>query len=173
MTNLERLYEMNNVLDAQINRIKASQNELEKEIAEKKKVCWEEMYDKLIELSKYSRFLDTGYSLYEDGRTLGFEVRDGFIMLISWKHYDCDGRRLAEPRTDTYAFSIRRNKPFIADGNINFWLKDLIKVIDNWNFYLHEMEKRLEERMIREMKKKIINTENKQIQLENELKKYI
>lgn len=173
MKTLDMLYELNKNLDKQINNIKAYQNGLEKELAEKKKVCWEEFYDNLIELSKYSKFLDSGYSIYKDGETLGFEVRNGFIIVISWKHYDSNGRKLIEPRTDTYAFSIKRDMPFMAtNGSIKFWMKYLIEVIENWDYYLEETEKRLEERMIREMKKKIINTENKQIELENELKKY-
>lgn len=174
MNTLEMLYELNNNLDRQINNIKAYQNQMEKEIANRKRVCWEEVYDKLVELSKYSVFLDSGYPIRNDDKeTLGFEVRNGFIMVISWVHYDSRYGKLAEPRKQTYAFAIRRDRPFIADGNIDFWLPYLVEVIDDWNFYLKEIENRLEKRMIREMKKKIVNTESKQVQLENELAKYI
>lgn len=172
MKTLDMLYELNKDLNKQINSIKAYQNGLEKVVAEKKKVCWEEFYDKLIELSKYSKFLDSGFSINKCGETLGFEVRNGFIVVISWKHYDSNGRKLIEPETNIYAFSIKRDSPFIANGNISFWLKYLVEVIENWDFYLEETEKRLEERMIREMKKKIVNTESRQIELENELRKY-
>lgn len=173
MKTLDMLYELNKDLDKQIKDIKLHQNELEKKLAEKRKVCWEEFYDKLIELSKYSKFLDSGFVINNIGNTLGFEVRNGFIVVISWIHYNCDGRKLIEPRTDTYAFSIKRDEPFIANGSIKCYLPYLVEVIENWDYYLEETEKRLEERMIREMKKKIVNTENKQIELENELRKYV
>lgn len=170
MTNLEKLYKMNIALDKQIDRIKESQNELEKEVIEKKKVAWENMYDKLVELSKYSVYLDTGYCRCKD--TIGFEVRDNFIIIISWKHYDCDGRKLAEPRTDTYACSIERDKPFYTSGHFSYWMEHLVEIMDDWDYHVEQMEKNLEARMIREMQKKIANTEKRQVELENELNRY-
>lgn len=170
---LENLYELNIALDKQINKIKEEQKKLEEEIKEKKKVCWEEFYDDLLKLSKYSKLLDTNYSINRKEETLGFEVRNGFIVVMSWKHYNCDGKKLNEPKKECYAFRIERDYPFMnLSRSFDYWMPYLEEVIEDWDYYLKETKKNLEEKMIREMKKKIIDTESKQIDLKKEFEKW-
>lgn len=170
MTNLEKLYEMSQSLDAQLAEIKTDQTVIENEIKEKRNARWEEMFQDILSLGKYSRHLDTGIPLYNsDKTTLGFEIREDYIMVVSWSHfYDYGGKR-PEPFQDTMFFSIYKDKPFHTTSHYATWMKYVLQAVENWSTVLPEMQRRLEEKMKRDMQKKVVQAEEKQKQLDAEL----
>lgn len=171
MTNLEKLYEMNRQLEEQLSDIKHSQSELAKEIETRKKVLWEEMFDDIFSLSKYSKTLDTGFTIHK-GETLGFDIRDNCIVVISWSH-EYENKKRPEPYLDTFYFPMYRDKPFDAEGShFAYAMEYLVKVAENWKETKEEMIRRLEEKLERDMKKKIDNAIDKQKQLEDELRAF-
>ncbi|ADZ20217.1 hypothetical protein BJV85_002832 [Clostridium acetobutylicum] len=169
MNKLERLYEIRKELDKTLRKIELEQVQLKNEITEKRNIGWNKMFDDLYSLKKYSCFIDTGISLYKCGdETLGFEIRDEYICVISWKHINCDGKRI-EPRTETYFFTIKKQEPFKTDLLYRNYMKYVIYAIENWNEVKVEIERRLSKRIESEMKKKISNLEKRQNELEKEL----
>lgn len=165
MENLERLYRIKKELDRQLEAVKNEQTILEKAIKDKRESKWNIMFDDLYKLSKYSRYIDTGIKLYNnDSETLGFEVREEFICVISWKH------SYGKSKTDTYFFAIERDKPFYTNSHYKDWMKYVLKAVENWNDVLVEIEKRLAIKMKNDMVIKLDKTEKKQIELESQLR---
>lgn len=161
---LEKLYSISQKLDEDLAEIYKGQEELRGKIDDKRTVRWEEMFEDLYKLSKYSRFLDTGIPLYR-GETLGFEVRDTNIIVISFSH------RYPEPAAETYFFAIYKDKPFDAHGShYASWMEYVLQAAENWSKVKQEMEKRLEEKMKRDMAKKMADVETTQKKLEQELR---
>ncbi|MEE1255967.1 MAG: hypothetical protein UHN47_05590 [Lachnospiraceae bacterium] len=170
MTNLEKLYEMSKSLDAQLAEINSDQKVIETEIKEKRKTRWEEIFDDILSLRKYSRYLDTGISLYgTDKTTLGFEIRENFIMVISWSHFYDGGGKRPEPYLDTMFFAIYKDKPFYTTSHYERWMEYVLQAAENWSTVFPEMQRRLEEKMKRDMQKKVIQAEEKQKRLDAEL----
>lgn len=168
MTNLEKLYEMSKSLDAQLAEINSEQTVIENEITKKRKARWEEMFQDILSLEKYSRYLDTGLPLYKK-ETLGFEIREDFIMVVSWSHFYDNGRKRPEPYLDTMFFAIYKDKPFHTTSHYATWMKYVLQAAENWSTVLPEMQRRLEEKMKRDMQKKVIQAEEKQKRLDAEL----
>lgn len=170
MNNLERLYEVRKELDKAIKEIETEQSKIKDEIVEKRNIGWDRMFEDLYSLRKYSNFIDTGITLYKSKKeTLGFEIRKDYICVISWEHFNCDGRQI-EPRAETYFFTITKDKPFKTDSHYSDWIKYVTYAIENWNEVMREIEIRLSKQIELEMKKKISNLEQNQIELEKQLK---
>lgn len=160
---LEKLYFISQKLDEDLAEIYKGQEELRGKIDDKRTVRWEEMFEDLYKLSKYSCFLDTGIPLYR-GETLGFAVREKNIIVISWSHRP-------EPALETCFFAIYKDKPFDAHGShFASWMKYVLQAAENWSEVKQEMEKRLEEKMKRDMAKKMADAETTQKKLEQELR---
>ena len=173
MTNLEKLYAVSQKLDEQLAEIKAEQEVIKQEIREKRAACWEEMFDDIYSLRKYSKYLDTGIPLYNSGKkTLGFEIRNDCILVISWSHYyEGSSKKRLEPYDETFFFSIYRDKPFDAcNSHYKEWMKYVLRAAENWSTVLPEIKKRLEEKLVRDMKKKVAQAEEKQRMLDKDLK---
>lgn len=169
MNNLERLHEANKELDKVLNEIKIEQSKIKNEITEKRNDGWYKMFDDLFSLKKYSRYIDTGINIYSNrSETLGFEIREDYICVISWKHVDSNKRPI-EPRTETYFFTIKQDKPFQTRSHYDRYMEYVILAIENWDDVMEEIEKRLEKKMEIEMKKKITNAEKRQMELEKQL----
>lgn len=169
MNNLEKLYEARKALDKVLKDVEIEQSKLIKEITEKRDVGWDRMFSDLYSLRKYSNFIDTGIDLYKNrAETLGFEIRDNEICVLSWKHINFYGNQ-TEPKTETYFFSITRDKPFETNSYYKDWMKYVIYAIENWNEVMKEIEIRLSKQMELEMKKKISDSEEKQIELKKQL----
>lgn len=172
MNNLERLYEARKELDKVLKEVEVEQSRIRDEITEKRTIGWDKMFEDLYSLRKYSNFIDTGIGLYKSKKeTLGFEIRNDNICVISWIHFNCDGRQI-EPKTETYFFAITKDKPFKpskADSHYSDWMKYVTYAIENWDEVIKEIEIRLSKRMELEMKKKISNSEQRQIELETQL----
>lgn len=168
MNILEKLYETRKELDAVLSEIEVEQSKLESEITEKRNISWNKMFEDLYSLKKYSRSIDTGVELYK-GETLGFEIRNDGIGVISWEHFNGNGKQI-EPRKKTYFFTITQDKPFQVNSIYHEWMEYVIKAIENWSEVMKEIEKRLVKRMELEMTKKITVSEQKQTELENQLK---
>lgn len=161
---LEKLYSISQKLDEDLADIYKGQKELREKIDNKRAARWEEMFEDLYKLSKYSRFLDTGIPLYR-GETIGFEVRATNIIVISFSHL------YPEPATETYFFAIYKDKPFDAHNSIyERWMEYVLQAAENWSEVKQEMEKRLEEKMKRDMAKKIADAETTQKKLEQDLR---
>jgi len=169
MNNLEKLYEANKELDRVLKEVATNQLKIKDEISEKRNNGWNKMFDDLLSLKKYSKFIDTGIQIYSGrSKTLGFEIRDNYICVISWKHFDCD-RKPIEPKTETYFFSITRDKPFQTNSHFGNHMEYVVTAIENWDDVKEEIERRLEKRMEIEMKKKLLKAEQTQTELEKQL----
>lgn len=169
MTSLEKLYEARKKLDKVLKEVEIEQSKIQDELMEKRTAGWDKMFDDLYSLKKYSNFIDTGISLYKSKKeTLGFEIRDDCICVISWKHADSYDRPI-EPKMETYFFSITKDKPFKTDSHYSDWMEYVTHAIENWNEVMEEIKIRLSKRMELEMKKKISDSEKKQIKLEKQL----
>lgn len=170
MNNLERLYEAKKEFDKALKEIETEQSKMEDEIKEKRNIGWDKMFDDLYVLRKYSNFIDTGVELCKSkSETLGFEIRNDYVCVISWEHFDCDNRPI-EPRTKTYFFDITKDEPFKTDSHYSDWMKYVITAIENWDEVKKEIEKRLANKMEREMNKKAFDSEQRQVKLEKQLK---
>lgn len=169
MNNLEKLYEMGKNLDKELKTIEIGQAKIEDEITKRRTIGWEKMFEDLYSLRKYSNNIDTGIMLYKSQKeTLGFRLCDDYIVVISWEHLNCDGKKI-EPRPHTSFFCITKGKPFEAN-DYKVCMKYVVFAIENWDEVMKEIEKRLSEQMELEIKKKISNLEQKQIELDKQLK---
>lgn len=178
MNNLDKLLEAKKQLNKTLKEIKAEQDNLSDVLAGKRKVSWEKVYDELVAYSKYSPLIDTGQVIYEkEKNTIGFDVRKDCICVMEWSHYYTDSRGVAtqkreEPYGDCYYGSIRRDTPWAVKGTLAHIISGRVyNIIENWDSITPEIEKRLAERMEREMKKSIQAVEEKQIQLEDDLQR--
>ncbi len=171
MKNLEMLLKAKEELDKILKVVEVEQLKMQDEIKAKKNIGWEKMFDDLYSLKKYSNFIDTGICLYGDKiETLGFEIRDNFICVISWKHFDKWGNKI-EDKQGTYFFTIKKDSPFQAkSGNFADWMKFVVVAIEDWDNVMDEIKIRLAKKMELDMGKSISNSSKKQTELENQLK---
>ena len=171
MNNLEKLLKARQELDNTLKEVEVEQAKIQAEITAKKNSGWDKMFEDLYSLRKYSKLMDSGIRLYQSNEeTLGFRILDDGIIVVSIEHFASNGNEI-EAREETCFFEIKKEKPYKAKNNLYYDLmKYVVFAIENWDKTIKEIEKRLEKSMELEMKRKISNSEKKQIELENQLK---
>lgn len=181
MNNLEKLYEARQELEKTLKEVEIEQSKTKNIITEKRNAGWDRMFKDLYSLRKYSSFIDTGIAIgakkytllgfeLRGGYTLGFELRDNCISVISWEHFNCIGEPLSKPNVETYYFTIKKNKPFEVDSHYSAWMKYVLLAIENWDKTMDEIKLRLSKKMELEMKNRVSELEKNQEMLESELK---
>ncbi|MCD8110859.1 MAG: hypothetical protein LUE14_12345 [Clostridiales bacterium] len=161
--NLEKLYQESRSLDAEVAAAAKMESERQEKFRQERNKRWERMCDDILTLSKYSPLMDTGVPVYKDAtvkvETLGFDVYEGNIRMISWLQKDRE-REYDPPKRTTCFFYISRNIPYknSAPSSLTSFVDRLDILADNWEDILPVLEddiaKRLE--MDIKMKKQII-----------------